>query len=83
MYLQEQLPFWHVDCEYYRDGHEPKRLEYFGHGKPDVDDTDAKTVYPDIIAHHRDTDDNYLVIELKKTSSVADRRDDYETLRAY
>jgi hypothetical protein len=83
MYLQEQLPLWHVDCEYNRDGHLPKRIGYFGHGKPDVDDTDAKTVYPDIIAHHRGTDENYLVIELKKTSSSEDRRDDHEKLRAY
>lgn len=31
-------------------------------------DTNGRTVYPDIIIHHRNTDDNLLVIEIKKSS---------------
>ncbi|WP_144922328.1 hypothetical protein [Halorubrum salsamenti] len=35
------------------------------------DDTDAQTVFPDIIVHERESSDhNLLVIELKKTSST-------------
>jgi hypothetical protein len=30
MFLQSQLPEWHVDCEYNRDGVDPKRIEYLG-----------------------------------------------------
>jgi hypothetical protein len=66
MYLQQELPDLHVDCEYNRDGADPKRLGYFHLERPDTADTDAHTVFPDIIAHIRDTDQNYLVIEAKK-----------------
>lgn len=34
-----------------------------------MNDTEARTVYPDIIIHHRGTDDNLVVIEIKKTTS--------------
>ena len=67
MYLQAELPDWDVDCEYNRDGHEPKELTLKG-DEPDSWDTDAKTVYPDVIAHRRGTQNNYLVIEFKKAS---------------
>src|SRR4051794_34946638 len=52
MYLQELLPAWHVDCEYNRDGHDPKRVE-LPTLCPRDDDSDAKTVFPDVIAHQR------------------------------
>ena len=32
-------------------------------------DTEAITVFPDIIVHKRGTDENLLVIEMKKTTS--------------
>jgi hypothetical protein len=89
MYLQAALPNWHVDCEYNRNGPDPKRimmllerlelLELQG----DIADTDGKTVYPDVIAHHRDTTDNYLVVEFKKTSSQVDDHVDFQKLEAY
>jgi hypothetical protein len=34
------------------------------------DDTKGSTVYPDIIIHHRGTNDNYVVLEAKKISST-------------
>lgn len=51
---------WTVDCEYNRDGTEPKRL---GHLElyPDSEDDEAKTVFPDVIVHRRGTRKNYLV----------------------
>src|SRR6266849_4642234 len=62
-YLQLELPKWHVDCEYNRDEIDPKRIEYLGLD-PDDADTEAKTVYPDIIAHMRGKKNNYLVVEV-------------------
>jgi len=82
MYLQAQLIDWEVDCEYNRDNHEPKELMLKG-GDPDCNDTNAQTVYPDIIAHRRGTNDNYLVIEFKKTSSTVGAEKDYEKLHAF
>lgn len=62
-YLQYQFPDWNVDCEYNRKGIEIKRLEGLEeceeHGK-------TERVYPDIIVHERNTNNNLLVIELKK-----------------
>ena len=56
MYLQALLPEWQVDCEYNRDGHNPKRVNLPTTQHPDDEDTDAKTVFPDVIAHRRGTD---------------------------
>ena len=71
-HLQKVFPGWDVDCEYNRDGEQPKRLrselEAKGakHEGLEPDDTEAKTVYPDIIVHRRCTSHNLLVIEAKK-----------------
>jgi hypothetical protein len=89
LYLQDGLPDWHVDCEYNRNGLDPKRylpllelmqrLEVHG----DVSDTEGKTAFPDVIAHHRSTTDNYLVMEFKKSTSQVTDEVDFEKLRAY
>jgi hypothetical protein len=89
IYLQGFLPDWHVDCEYNRTGPDAKRyvtpfeqielLELQG----DIADTDGKTVFPDVIAHHRDTTDNYLVMEFKKTSSQVGDEVDFRKLNAF
>lgn len=73
-HLQDEFPGWHVDCEYNRHGHEPKRLPV---SSPCVhaDDTEAMTVFPDVIVHRRQTDQNLFVIEVKKTHGQADTRD--------
>ena len=80
IYLQLQLPQWHVDCEYNRDGVEPKRIRFLGLS-PDDEDTEGRTVFPDIVAHIRDTRQNYLVIEIKKSTSTVDRSVDFDKLR--
>jgi hypothetical protein len=82
MYLQERLPEWQVDCEYNRDGHNPKRgnLEKL---YPADDDTDGATVFPDVIAHRRGRADNYLVIEFKKLKYGCDPQSDRRKLHAY
>jgi hypothetical protein len=66
-HLEKIFPNWDIDCEYNRHGLDPKRI---GIGE------DAQLVFPDVIVHHRQTDDNLLVLELKKgNSAVADERD--------
>ena len=80
-YLQAEFPNWNVDCEYNRYGIDVKRLRNFIK-KVNSDDTDAVSVYPDIIIHHRGTKDNLVVIEAKKTSSTAEDKD-VEKLKAY
>lgn len=84
IYLQEMFPEWHVDCEYNLDGDDTKRLEGFidellceyerlGVALTDRElqqDTEDKTVYPDIIVHKRGKECNLLVIEAKKNQST-------------
>jgi hypothetical protein len=82
IYLQQELPNWHVDCEYNRDDHEPKELWLEG-GDPDAYDENAQTVYPDIVVHERGTTINYLVIEFKKTSSRVGDQKDFMKLQAF
>lgn len=81
-YLAAELPQYHVDCEYNRDGVDPKKLQYIDlHG--DEEDTFARTVFPDIIVHCRNTKNNYLVLEVKKTTNPDDRKIDYAKLVGY
>lgn len=82
MYLQHQLPNWTVDCEYNRDGIDPKKL---GHLDlyPNSEDEEAKTVFPDVIVHRRKTTTNHLVLEFKKSTSRVDRQIDLRKLRGY
>ncbi|MCL4678252.1 MAG: hypothetical protein KJ017_06625 [Alphaproteobacteria bacterium] len=84
VYLESYFPGWNVDCEYNRDGHEPKRLSLQVDASVNLDDSHAKTVYPDIIVHKRGTDQNLLVIEIKKSSNPeSDGKKDKEKLKAY
>jgi hypothetical protein len=82
MHLQKHLPEWTVDCEYNRDGIDPKRLEHLGLYPPS-DDEDAQTVFPDVIVHRRGTGQNYLVVEFKKSTSRVNRQIDLRKLLGY
>lgn len=69
-YLQQDFKNLDVDCEYNRmlngNSNDPKRM-IFPIKSIKTDDTEAKTVFPDIIIHDRDSkDENLLVIEVKK-----------------
>jgi hypothetical protein len=57
-----------VDCEYNRDRHEPKLLD-LPIDMVATNETEAKTVYPDIIVHKRDSKENLVVIEAKKSTN--------------
>ena len=82
IYIQEALPTWDVDCEYNRNGHDPKTT-MLPIEDTTTDDEDARTVYPDIIIHHRNTDDNLLAIEIKKSSSNVSSDRDEQKLTSY
>lgn len=82
MHLQTHLHDWQIDCEYNRDGVEPKKLGHLGL-YPDSEDDEAKTVFPDVIAHRRGTKDNFLVLEFKKSTSRIDRQIDRQKLLGY
>lgn len=62
-YLQKYFPGWNVDCEYNRRGRNPKKL-------------DGELVRPDIIIHRRNSRENLLCIEAKKSGGSLDELDD-------
>ena len=66
-YLQTQFSDWHVDVEYNRDKNQVKELN-------------NENVHPDIIVHIRDTDNNLLVIEVKKSNNLKLIDDDRKRL---
>jgi hypothetical protein len=81
-YIQTEFIGWHVDCEYNRDNHYPKKLlNKVKNVKTDNDQ--GHTVYPDIIIHHRNTNSNLLVIEIKKTTNNDKGDSDHEKLEAF
>ncbi len=82
LYLQQQFAGWDVDCEYNRDGHEPKRLSRSPR-RVSTDDSQGQTVYPDIIVHHRGLADNLLVIEMKKSTNPQSDNEDIDKLARY
>jgi len=73
-HLQREFSDWHVDCEYNRRRDLIKRLQ-IDFGKIDADDIEAKTVFPDIIVHRRQTEQNLLVIEVKKDNGQEGTKD--------
>jgi hypothetical protein len=61
-----------VDVEYNRHHDDVKRLD-LPRGSIETDDTEATTVFPDVIVHRRNTDDtNILVLEIKKSGRRID-----------
>jgi len=83
MYLQDEFSGWDVDCEYNRKGYSAvKRLDLTV-DCIESNDTEAKIVFPDIIVHRRTSDDNLLVIEMKKTTSQVSSERDYRKLEAF
>ncbi len=82
VYLEEHFTDWNVDCEYNRHNANPKRLNIQGRNTRS-DDIEAITVFPDIIIHHRNTDDNLVVIEMKKSTSSENEEYDIRKLRAF
>lgn len=69
IHVKQQFPTWDVDCEYNRNHALPKRLQLPAREDIRADDLNATTVFPDIIVHHRGSDENLVVIEVKKSSN--------------
>ena len=73
-YLQDEFPVWNVDCEYNRRGDKVKRL-VTNFASIDPMDTEAKTVFPDITVHRRQTDQNLIALEVKKAGGRENTND--------
>ena len=70
-HLQKFFPNFSVDCEYNRDGNDPKEIPQNDPENP------TKKVIPDIIIHKRGCNaHNLVVIEAKKDANDCDMRND-------
>ncbi len=69
IYVQELFPEWNVDCEYNRDHDQIKKLLNYRGRSAKADDTSSISVFPDVIVHKRMTNQNLLVIEVKKSTN--------------
>lgn len=89
-YLQKLFPEWNVDCEYNRHHNKTKKLHdktkkrfEYQKEKVGIDDTKGITVFPDIIVHKRMSEENLLVIEVKKTTNTEPDAFDINKLTAF
>ena len=78
MYMQNEFAGWDVDAEYNRN-HDDKKVIPKAELIPS-DDLNGQTVFPDIIVHRRGTDENLLVVEVKKTSNPEPTEKDLDKL---
>ncbi len=78
--LEKDFSEWNIDCEYNRNQDEVKRLIYAISSEHHVE---AKDVVPDIIIHERMTENNLLVIEVKKSTNLETDEKDLAKLRAF
>jgi hypothetical protein len=77
--LERQFPEWDVDCDYNRLGERTWRLP-----KASIVSTDdelGKSIYPDIVVHHRAVPENLLAIEVRKASNYQSLEHDRHKLR--
>jgi hypothetical protein len=79
-YLEKQYEGWNVDCNYDRLGERTLRLP-----KGSIVSTDdrlGKSIFPDIVVHHRAVPENLLAIEVRKASNHQPPEHDQHKLRA-
>lgn len=81
-HIQVQFPEWHVDCEYNKN-HDQVKSIHLEAQTTDNTDTDATTVYPDIIIHRRGFDQNLLVVEVKKSTNPNNGNFDKKKIEGY
>ena len=82
-YLQQNFSEFNVDCEYNRFEDLVKKLE-LPKDMINWDDTEAKTIFPDIIVHKRGKQEkNLLVIEVKKFQIKVSEKVDRNKLIAF
>ncbi|ADG07412.1 hypothetical protein [Kyrpidia tusciae] len=75
VYLEKEFSSWNIDCEYNRNGYNPKLINLGSRGE--------RRAYPDIIIHHRGTSSNLLAIEMKKLPTQVDPETDKDKLKQY
>lgn len=83
-HLQPEFVDWNVDCEYNRDGHDPKVLTSLP--RDDGPEGTGSRVFPDIIVHRRGQagpEGNLLVIEVKKSLDASGIEADRVKLECY
>ena len=80
VYLESRFAGWDVDCDYNRLGE--RRLRLPRGSIVSTDDDSGKSVYPDIVVHHRAIPENLLAIELRKADSHQPPDHDRHKLRA-
>ena len=79
-YLVKKFPKYHIDVEYNRDGNDVKKIKAIKNKIGNCNccgETDSASIFPDIIIHKRGTQNNYIVIETKK-SSADDKAIEYD-----
>ncbi len=78
--LERQFPEFDVDCDFDRLG---QRTVNLPHGSiVSTDDHLGKSIYPDIVVHHRTVPNNLLAIEVRKASNHQPIEHDRHKLRA-
>jgi hypothetical protein len=78
--LERQFAGWQVDCDYDRLGERTMKLP---RGSIiSTDDHFAKSIYPDVVVHHREMPNNLLAIEVRKASNHQPLEHDRHKLRA-
>lgn len=80
IYIQERFSGWDVDCEYNRNMNSVKRQKEICNPSNNENGT---SVFPDIIIHKRITEENFLVIEVKKTTNSTSDNCDMQKLEAF
>lgn len=80
VHLERQFTGWDVDCDYNRLGE--RRLKLPKGSIVSTDDDSGKSVFPDIVVHHRSVPENLLAIELRKAVNHQPVDHDRHKLRA-
>lgn len=78
--IEKQFEGWDVDCDYNRLGE--RRLRLPKGSIISTDDEIGKSIFPDIVVHHRGVPDNLLAIEIRKASNHQPPEHDQHKLRA-
>ena len=77
--LEKQFEGWDVDCDYNRLG---ERLLKLPHGTiVSTDDELGKSIFPDIVVHHRLAPENLLALEVRKATNHQPIEHDQHKLR--
>ena len=79
VHVEKQFDGWDVDCDYNRLGERMLRLP---RGTIiSTDDGNGKSVFPDIVVHHRAVPENLLAIEVRKATNHQPPEHDQHKLR--